>query len=518
MKKNYMALVLSVVLVGCFAGVASAVDITAKGLWQFGFGVNNRYLSETNRLTGKKPATDTFNGRQRIRTQFDFTASENLGGTLWFEIGHVNYGQAAHGMSLGGDGTTVKVRNAYLDWRVPDMDLKVRMGLQNTWLPSAAGGGMVLDNADVAGVAANFRWSDTVGLTAMWMRPGNDNFNGESHDGIANYRQNYQDNIDLFLLSLPLTYDGVSVTPWAMYGMQGKNAWRDGASGVKSYWTDINAFFPLGTDPFGYSNQAFARKSTDKVYGGMFWAGLPIKVTALAPWNAELDINYGRVEAMGRYDMSKRGTPQSVRASTERQGFIAKALVEYKLTWGTPGIFGWYGSGDDGNMKNGSERMPSLSPFATFTGMLGDSTFYDGTPGTWDMALSYAGTWGLGFHLKDMSFMEQLTHTFRVAYRGGTNSPAMVNYARNPLDWTAGQQNTDGPYLTTHDGLLEFNLQNKYKIYDNLTAGLELGYIVNMVDKGTWDRPWMHEGMRDSGISFSRRDAWKANVAFVYSF
>lgn len=514
MKNTYTVLALiAALLLGC-SEQAAAVDFAVKGAWQFGYGVNSRYLSVDNRLTGKKNYSDNFNARQRIRMQLDFNASANLGGSLWLELGHANYGQANHGMALGGDGTGIKVRNAYLDWTVPDTALKFRMGLQNTWLPSAAGGGMVLDNADGAGITATYRFNDTVALTGMWMRPSNDNFDGETRQGISDFQRNYLDNIDLFILSLPLEFRGATVTPWVMYGAQGKNAWRNGNTGVKSYWTDINAFYPLGTDPFGYSNSAFARLETDKAYGGMFWAGLPVKLSALDPWNIEFDLNYGWVEAMGRYDMSKRGESHALRASTERQGFIAKALVEYKMNWGTPGIFGWYGSGDDGNMKNGSERMPSISPFATFTSMLGDSTFYDGTMGTWDMALSYAGTWGMGFHLKDMRFIDKLTHTVRVAYRGGTNSPSMVEYAQSSLDWTAGQQNTDGPYLTTNDGLLEFNLQNKYKLYENLTFGLELGYIANMMDKGTWSRSWM----RDAKASFSKQDAWKANVAIVYTF
>ena len=515
MKKRLTVLALAAAMLLGWSAGASAVDFKVKGTWQFGYGVNNRYLSMKNSQGGKN-SNDNFNGRQRIRQQIDFVASESLSGSFWFEIGHANYGQSSAGMALGGDGTTVKVRNVYLDWVVPNTDLRFRMGLQNTWLPSAAGGGMVMDNADVAAVTANYTFNENVGLTAMWMRPSNDNFTGWNNNGQTNYQANYLDNIDLFFLSLPLQFDGVKITPWAMYGMQGKNSWRNDANadGVTSWWKDINAFYPLGTDPFGHSNSAFAREHTGKTYGGMFWAGLPIKITALDPWNIEVDMNYGWVEAMGRYGISKRGVANAERASTERQGFILKALVEYKLDWGTPGIFGWYGSGDDGNMKNRSERMPTMSPFGVFTSMLGDAAFYDGTAGTWDMALSYAGTWGIGFHLKDMSFLEDLTHTFRVAYRGGTNSPSMVKYATTPLDWTNPQSNIDGPYLTTNDGLLEFNLLNKYKIYENLTAGLELGYIVNMMDRGTWNRSWT----RASGVPFSKQDAWKANVALVYSF
>ena len=42
---------------------------------------------------------------------------------------------------------------------------------------------------------------------------------------------------------------------------------------------------------------------------------------------------------------------------------------------------------------------------------------------------------------------------------------------------------------------------------------LDLGYIVNMIDKDTWDRSFMG----DQG-SFSKQDAWKAQLVFAYSF
>ena len=43
---------------------------------------------------------------------------------------------------------------------------------------------------------------------------------------------------------------------------------------------------------------------------------------------------------------------------------------------------------------------------------------------------------------------------------------------------------------------------------------LDLGYIVNMIDKDTWDRSFF---MGDQG-SFSKQDAWKAQLVFAYSF
>lgn len=51
-------------------------------------------------------------------------------------------------------------------------------------------------------------------------------------------------------------------------------------------------------------------------------------------------------------------------------------------------------------------------------------------------------------------------------------------------------------------------------MYENLTAGLELGYIVNGFDKDTWQK----DGRDWLGPSMSRQDAWHATLYFGYSF
>ena len=145
---------------------------------------------------------------------------------------------------------------------------------------------------------------------------------------------------------------------------------------------------------------------------------------------------------------------------------------------------------------------------------MGDGNLAWAPNGEWyDRDLSYAGTWGIGLQLRDMSFVEDLKHTFRVAYWGGTNSTAMVKYMNNASSWADGY-NTDvnGPYLTTNDGLLEFNLVNSYQMYENFDVNLELGYIVNFMDNDTWKKA----GERNS--SFQKQDMWKAQLIFAYSF
>ena len=507
MKKILTLMLAAGMLLGAASG-AKAIDFKASGEWLVGFGLGDGSLIKD--VDNKKHHhDDTFNAGQRVRLQLDAVASESLSGTVFFEIGDQMWGNAESGGALGADGKEVKVKNAYIDWMVPNTDLKLRMGLQAVAMPNVAGGSAIMDG-DAAAVVASYQFNDNVGLTALWMRPLNDNYTGTNaeNEPYGNGYENYLDNMDLFALMLPLKFDGVELTPWAMYGMQGKNT-RFNEGGVETADGALDVTLP------GYlpGMNEFALGKTSKAYGSMFWAGLPVAITAFDPLNIEFDINYGYVEAMGRYDVLKRGT-DLVRGNSKREGWLVKALVEYKMDWGTPGIFGWYASGDDGNVKNGSERLPSIAGAGNFTSFMGDGNLAWGTGyNFYDNNLTYAGTWGVGLQIADVSFVEDLKHTFRVAYWGGTNSPSMVKYMGSGVAWDDTTAAQDGPYLTTNDGLLEFNLVNSWQIYENLEANLELGYIVNMMDKDTWDKSYISEQR-----NWSKQDAWKAQLIFAYTF
>lgn len=518
--KKLTTLALAAAMVMGAATCASAIDFKAKGQWQFGFNVGDSTM--TNKVNDHHTDTkDIFGARQRVRLQLDAVASEALSGTVFFEIGHQRWGQGESGAAMGADGMVVKVRQAYLDWVVPQTDLKIRMGIQNLSLPNAAGDGNVLDNTDTAAIVASYQFNENVGATLMWARPYNDNFVNGVKNG-SKRTAGALDNLDLIMLSVPLTFDGVEVTPWVMYGMLGKNVFNKGYNktdgayeftdpGGDALGTMTGA--GLGNYPFGFYGAG--NKATHKGYGSMFWFGLPVKVTAFDPFNIELDINYGYVEKMGRYsvehlyDATKDGL-----ASTKREGWLVKALVEYKMDWGTPGIFGWYASGDDKNIKNGSERMPYLYAEQKFTSMMGEDVAYTG--GHTDMKLSLDGSWGIGLQLKDLSFVEDLKHTLRVAYYGGTNDHKVLNYAYAGKDAPAISTNTPWMghkkdlYLTDKDAILEFNVNSYYQIYENLKMGLELAYAVNMMDSDTWKKT--------TGASYSRQDMWSADLTFTYSF
>lgn len=505
---------------------AAAIDFNAKGQWLMGFGIADDNLIHKARkgdVSGKNGPEDQVDARQRVRLQLDAIASGSLSGTIIFEIGDQIWGQTATGGALGADGTVVEVQQAYIDWAVPDTSLKLRMGIQFLMLPNKAGGTSVFLTEGVPAITAAWQYDENFGLTAFWARPANDNFTPLSGNTNGSNKPSYLDNIDLFALTLPVHLDGLEMTPWIMYGIQGKNALKgykdDPSAGWSNAWFthDGNMNFtlwPYYGDQYN-KNEPYGIDNTSKAYGSMFWAGLPLAITAWDPWNIEFEFNYGFVEGMGHYDAYKgaREPGNLRRGNTQRQGWLAKALIEYKTDWGIPGIFGWYASGDDGSIDNGSERMPSVQPAATFTSFMGAGN-YDWM---WvEYGLNYAGTWGIGAQLRDMNFIEDLRHTLRVAYWGGTNSPSMAKYMDGSYSWCYGYSRNSGwgrgPYLTTNDGLLEINWINAYKMYENFEIDLELGYIANFVDHSTWKKAG------NANTSFQKQDAWKAQLIFAYSF
>jgi len=154
--KRICTLILAAGLVFGAATGASAVDFKAKGQWLMGFGVGtDSPVSKVSDSGVKRKAdtTDTFDAEQRVRLQLDAVASEALSGTVYFEIGTQKWGNAGNGGALGADGTNqVRVKNAYIDWAIPQTDAKIRMGIQGLALPNTYAGGSAVLDTDVAAV------------------------------------------------------------------------------------------------------------------------------------------------------------------------------------------------------------------------------------------------------------------------------------------------------------------------------------------------------------------------------
>ena len=513
--KKLMTLALAAAMMMGVATGANAIDFKAKGQWimSFDYGMHGNFGESKAKNNSGFKNEDEFEARQRVRLQLDAVASEALSGTVFFEMGDQIWGQDSTGGALGADGTVVELKRAYIDWMVPQTDLKVRMGIQGLALPSFTTNASQIFDDDVAAVSLNYQFNENVGLTAFWARPYNDNagYYKNSDFGDTQYK-NYMDNMDMFAVLLPLTFDGVKVTPWVMYAAMGPGM-LDGKE-VAGKWTMSsfgNAWKRAGA---GMTSGFFGFDDVD-TYGNAFWAGVTGEVTYWDPFRIAWDVNYGSAS----YDNEKMN----------REGWLASLLLEYKLDWGTPGLYGWYGSGDDSNPKNGSERMPVVSA----NGNNGFSNFaFNGNPyiareGV--LGTNMTGTWGIGARLKDVSFLEDLKHTLRVNFMGGTNAPKMAKYVRDGYNEFAsewgnkrgintyyGVGTNDPMYLTTEDYALEIGLTNTYKMYDNFTVMLDASYLALWLDdsRSTWGKNPMKGYNGGDGVY----DAWNVNLSFVYSF
>ena len=502
MKKLMTLALAAAMMLGATTG-ANAIDFKAKGQWimSFDYGQHANFRSNQDGKPGSGYKNeDEFEARQRVRLQLDAVASEALSGTVFFEIGDQMWGQDETGGALGADNNSVvELKRAYIDWMVPQTDLKVRMGIQGLALPAfTTNASQILDD-DVAAVTLNYQFNENVGLTAFWARPYNDNY-GYKWDGQQGY-QNYMDNMDMFAVLLPLTFDGVKVTPWVMYAAMGPGMFGDVDSEFGSAWTRASRGLQsgfYGTDPLDS-------------YGNAFWAGVTGEVTYWDPFRIAWDVNYGSASYADQ--------------KMNREGWLASLLLEYKLDWGTPGLYGWYSTGDDNNPRNGSERMPVVSAngnndFSNFA--------FNGNPyiaRECILGSTMVGTWGIGARLKDVSFLEDLKHTLRVNFMGGTNAPKMAKYVSESQVYDKrgmgamhmGADVFDPLYLTTEDYALEIGLTNTYKMYDNFTVMLDAAYIAMWLDdsRSTWGKNPMNGFAGDRNGVY---DAWNVNLSFVYSF
>ncbi len=459
MKRIVTLLLAAGLVLGAAAG-SQAADIKAKGNWTFSWQLGDNNLFEKN--------GDKFTAKQRLRTQIDVIASESLKGVLFLEMGDQNWGSSKDGASLGTDGKIVKVRYSYVDWVIPQTDTKVRMGLQNFSLPGFISNNPILGggSADGAGITISGQFTENVGASLFWLRAENDNTDG--------YRGNPSSNaMDFVGLTVPMTFDGVKVTPWAMYGSIGRDSFSDGdgVTHLDENGDIVRADSVVsGLLPTGVYGADLKGSSLDR-HGNAWWVGVASELTYFDPFRFALDAAYGSADmgSIGGFDV-------------ERSGWFASILGEYKMDYFTPGILFWYASGDDSNWANGSERMPVVEGSWTASSYGFDDNF--GRDACDMIGLTNDGKMGVYLQAKDISFMEDLTHIFRVGFIKGTNNTEM---ARQGFASPTGKSGRE-LYLTTADKAWEVNFDTQYKIYKDLTLAVEIGYINLDLDKGVWSK------------------------------
>ncbi len=513
---NYLRFTtLSTLFVLMCANVGHAVEFNVTG----SFDITLQGMSDVNFMHSNavNSTWDEFAAGQNIKLNLDVMASEYLYGSIGLQAGTTTWGYPGvfGSRSQGGDlnnDVPVILKRAFIDFFIPDTDVEVRAGLQDFTLPSLAGlGSAMLDNSG-AGISVSAQLTDTIDVELFWLRafdgdyilsPSGNNF---SHNGSA----------DFFGLAVPMHFDFAHISPWFMYGRISENS-------IDSYLNNINnlsTYYPpladwAGDNVYGYTGYLDSMLPAimplnslgqfDAPSGNAFFGGIVAEMDNFDRITIGIDANYGSSGLDGAWG---------------REGFFLSAIAEYSFDWGIPGIYGWYASGDNSNVADGSERMASVSPLWGNTG-LGYSGQYSISYGN-AINISPAGTWGVALQVNNLELfrmIEGLSHRIVLAYYGGTNDEMMAAYITGravlPSSYTSlysgGNQVGITPfsYLTTEDSAIELTFNTTYDLYRDLQSNLEFSYIWQNFDENTWSTATTRPDFKN---------AWKLALNMRYSF
>jgi hypothetical protein len=390
----------------------TGLDFNARGSWR-AVGEFRDSWAFGNELTEQD---GNFRIHQRARVWFDFTTADNIKGVMNIQMGNFNWGDGFG--AIGGAPAVVGLRQLYLQFPWPNSDITISAGKQGVALPGYFSSPVHDDN--IASLVVSMPLTDALGLTLVY---------GRAIDGgLASNSNEY----DVFAAILPVTLEGMSLTPYAV-------------------WRTIGADTAL--------TASGERENT-------WWAGVNAMLTMFDPIYVAADFIYGN-------DSDDDGL----------SGWFANAAVGMKMDMFTPELFAIYATG--GALD---DRMPWISPDYVAT-----TFFFAGSPllagsgagaGKVNTNPASLGLWAVGLSLKNISFVDKLTHTFRVMYAQGNNDDGLG-------------------LMTSDDSFVELNFDTTYKMYEHLAAIVELGYIMPSFDE--------FNGGNDDG-------AFKLAAGFKYDF
>lgn len=484
---------LGALLVLLLAGTAQAADVKATGYWW----IESVFRQNWNFDKGKDVDHAT---EEKLRTAFTFTANENLRGVLDTQIGTANWGNgmyqigagrtangAAGGAASVGNGN-IMLRKAYIEYKIPGTRANISAGYQTVSLPSAFGGGSPIMDDQIASVLVSTPITDKVSLLAGYARPTDSNRAGTTASVDATGTST-----DALFAAVPVSVADVKVTPFGMYAYSGAHSDKGGAAG--------------GTGMLGFAGPNST--STDGLRG--YWGGAALAYSPAAlPLKFMADYNYGKATYSNYVNGTNNGG---------RSGWMADFAADYTgLSFMTPEFFAVYSSGESGKNPDKSGRMPVVGVPQDWT----IGSFFFGEryelAGSMNNPAGYTaytlGYWSAGVSLKDISFIDKLSHTINILYARGTNDP---DYLQNSVNLNS--VNYAG-FLTKNDSLWEFDLNTRYKFYDELTGYLYLGYIRSDFDVDTWRAAANLNAAQKSALGSVNKsgDAYKVGIGLNYFF
>ena len=378
--KKFIVLAIAAALM-CSAAFANATefkvsgqfDLTAQSVDNIGF--------------VDEGGTNGVQVKERFRTQIDIIASENVSGVVYFEIGDVVWGEG-DSANLGTDGVNIETRRAYVNFVVPNTSVAVSAGLMGLVLPNAVAGTPVF-NDDVAAATVSVPFNDNFSATAFFARAssGDTTVNGHNYgmfDAGADIAGAIPlGDLDLFGVIVPVNFDKVSVTPYAVY-----------AKG----------------EFFGNDAQ-FA------------WIGAAAEANLIDNLKLAADVIYS--DANVSIENGK---------DVDGSGFFLAGSAAYDTEFGTPKLAAWW---SEGNEKDGELG------FAGFAGWFGPTTMgFDGGSGRSacdTISSDGVGTAGVALSIEDVSFIKNVDHKVIFAYyeltqyeKGSTPSATEIDFV---TDW-----------------------------------------------------------------------------------
>lgn len=461
--KKLVTLLAAAGMVVASSAPASAADVKLDGFYRYSFQTESTGFQGMN-----KEQT-----MQRFRLGMTITASENLKGYTQFQVGTSYWGDSAkHGKK------DVQSRQYYIDWKVPGAPVQVRMGRQALGLPADSFGGNNFLGAAWGprdGIVVSAKATDWLSVSALWARAA-EGLGTDKVTSSTSHDLGTDENLDVFGLAAKLKFDGITVEPWVAYASMG--------AGQHEHNGFTNSDVAGTNDQYESDTYAFGATATMTFFD-------PFKLVVSAAYAAR------------EYDAT-------VAEAEDREGYSIDAKASYKLGFGTPFVAAWYTSGDDAeDQKNGNYRggwMPGINSYSSPT-----ATFFDGSTSLSAGVDRYTtlGTWGAQLGIEGMSFVKDLTHTATVTWIQGTNNTNGATDAVKAL----GADGVDAPayaYMTTADSVVELALTTDYKIYKNLTATLELAYLISDFDENVWQNA--------DGSAMYDEDDWRVGLTFTYKF
>lgn len=548
----------------CAAGMAFAMNAPAQagqvylnGVYEFQTQMyNNINLDYTYGLQNTKnyyhnvgqyqsdPAKQQYHQKhysfqQRLTLQASFVASPQLFAYWDGIVGYITWGGPStggpgnsvnpllYGGALGSRSASIITRQAFLDWTIPDTQIKFRFGQQYFSLPHFSTGATPINNEFGSGITMTAPITDWVDVIAIWCRAQS----GPRRGTHASFPTAFaaDDVWDIFTIAPTFKFEGAKLMPYLGLSLFGKDSL---ASTV--LYGPANAPYPFNVatptsasvgdfalepklgEAWGFAQDGsgwfplYSAGATANVLNGTrhqvgkatsIMAGIGGEYTALDPWTFAFDLAWGQTKTSHK--------------EFNRAGWIASVKAAYKTQYGVPTVVAWYASGDDSNIFNGSERGVGGNGGRSDMTLWGQST-QGNLLHAYEGGILFGST-GFSLQWNKASFIDKMTHDLRIGFAQGTNAKEMAFYARRTYHNLESPGHAIG-YLTKADRLISIDFDTRYEIYKQLDAVLECSYMIADIDGKVWGRRAYAGAELEEGGKAQFSNPWRVSFMLRYKF